>query len=237
MIRGFHSVLVFLLIFQSSAFALTGHESKRERPFMEKIYENFLKGNYSETESLASTYLASNSSFEDAGEVAYLQALSLLKLGRLSEARTKFNLVAQSPRPSPVKAAACASLGDSYFIEKHADLALLWYEEVLQKYPDSDEASYVRDQIRKIGKPAGEAPAKSQEKKFFYTVQVGSFSSERNAKTLIQKLAKSEYDAYLEKDDTGGFFRVRVGHLDRKEDARILESSLKQEGYITRIYP
>ena len=264
MIKTFHSSVIFLLIFQSSIFASIGQiETKRERlkreaqergfvvtdterrapeaavqPFMEKMYENFLKGNYSETESLAGDYLISHASFQDADEAAYLQALSLLKLGRLEEARLKLNKLGQSARSASLRAGACASLGDSYAAEHRPDLALLWYQEVVEKYPETDEASYARDEIRKIGKPAGKTEAKtSAPVGLFYTVQVGSFSDERNAKALIKKLESHEYNAYLEKDDAKRFFRVRVGRLGRKEDARVLETSLKQEGYSTRIYP
>lgn len=260
MIKTARFTIVFLFIFQSAAFALIGHETKRERlkregrdadvgrgtarrapatqTFMEKLYENFLKGNYSETENLAAKYLISHSSFQDADEAAYLQALSLLRLGRSNQARVKLNALGQSARSWAMKAAACASLGDSYFVEKRPDLALLWYEEVLEKYPDADEASYVREQIRKVGRPAEKTKVKEVvPDKLFYTVQVGSFSSERNAKTLIKKLEDREYSAYLEEDGAKHLFRVRVGRLAQKKDALILESLLQREGYVTRIYP
>ena len=234
-------LIVVILLFLNLSFwdVVRCSAAEKTQTFLEKIYESFLKENYSETESLAANYLSTHASFQDAQEIAYLQALSLLKLGRTQQARVKLNLIAQSKRSSLIVAAACNSLGDSYFAENHRDLALLWYEEVPQKYAGSDEAAYAESQIQKIGKnfkKMNTEPISSGAMP--YTVQVGSFSNEKNALALVQKLeSEKRYDAYLEKDESGRLFRVRVGHLDSKQNAMTLESSLQKEGYPTRIYP
>ena len=70
-----------------------------------------------------------------------------------------------------------------------------------------------------------------------YTVQVGSFARERNASTLVNRLKRLSYDAYLEKDPIQNKCRVRVGRLQSRTEAEGLESKLRREGYPTKIYP
>ena len=217
-----------------------------------KIHENFLRENYAEVDRLANDYLSGDPSKPNSEDVLYLQALSLLKLNRGDEARTKLNELESSFASSDRKASASASLADSYFYEGNQAQAFQAYQETLKKYPNSDQTAYVlyrlRDLSAKLGRPLssvtqttpGSASLLKQmslEETPFFTVQVGSFSKVRNANALMNKLIRRSYSAFIDKEPQSGMYRVRVGHLPNKADADALETRLKTEGYPTKIYP
>jgi len=122
-----------------------------------KIHENFLKENYAEVDRLAKDYLSDGSGKPNADDVLYLQALSLLKLGRGDEARMKLRDLENSFASVDRKASASASIADSYFYEENSEQAYQAYQETLIKYPNSNQTTYVlyklRDLSVKLGKP------------------------------------------------------------------------------------
>ncbi|MCX5713504.1 MAG: SPOR domain-containing protein [Candidatus Omnitrophica bacterium] len=74
----------------------------------------------------------------------------------------------------------------------------------------------------------------------YYSVQVGSFAKDTNAKSLTQKLITKGYPAFIEEVDVPGqekAFRVKVGKLKSIKEAKELENKLAQDGYPTRICP
>ncbi len=64
-----------------------------------------------------------------------------------------------------------------------------------------------------------------------WTVQLGSFSSDTNARRLIDKLRAGGYPAYLERrvDGDTTAFKVRVGPQIRREEALEVRNRLEQE--------
>ncbi|MBT7951542.1 MAG: hypothetical protein HN764_07950 [Gammaproteobacteria bacterium] len=70
-----------------------------------------------------------------------------------------------------------------------------------------------------------------------WVVQLGSFSSEENAKVLNEKLRKSGYPAFVEpvKRGTTTAFRVRVGPEILRSDAESLKQKLKNSMQIDGI--
>ncbi len=70
-----------------------------------------------------------------------------------------------------------------------------------------------------------------------FTVQVGAFARAHNAEALARRLKRLAYDAYVEPDEAGERHRVRVGHLGSRDEALVLESRLRKEGYPTKIHP
>ena len=64
-----------------------------------------------------------------------------------------------------------------------------------------------------------------------WTVQLGSFNNDDNARTLIEELRKEGYPAYLERrfEDEVTVFKVRVGPEIRREDAENLRTRLEQD--------
>lgn len=75
-----------------------------------------------------------------------------------------------------------------------------------------------------------------------WVVQLGSFNSEKNARTLNEKLRKAGYPAFIEplKRDSGIAYRVRVGPELQRSGAQALKAKLKEnmeiEGIVIR-YP
>lgn len=73
-----------------------------------------------------------------------------------------------------------------------------------------------------------------------WTVQLGSFSSDTNARALIKKLRDADYPAYLERRVDGDVtaFKVRVGpQIDRKNAEQIrdrLHKTFKLKGMLLR---
>ena len=245
--------MIFVGIFISNhSFAEIGPaKTKRERMAREtkefsnksskdaylKIHENFLIENYAEVDRLSKDYLSGGSGGPNTEDVLYLEALSLLKLGRGNEARIKFGELENSFTASDRKASASASIADSYYYEGNFEKAAQTYQDTLRKYPNSDQTTYILYKLRELSPGAQPLKQHAFEETQFFTVQVGSFSKIRNANVLIRKLSGHRYDAYTEKDPSSGMYRVRVGKFKSKTDVLTAESRLKQEGYPTKIYP
>jgi DedD protein len=64
-----------------------------------------------------------------------------------------------------------------------------------------------------------------------WTIQLGSFANDENAKRLIDKLREAGFPAYLERqvDPAGTAFKVRVGPEIRREDAEKLRVNLEKK--------
>ena len=64
-----------------------------------------------------------------------------------------------------------------------------------------------------------------------WTVQLGSFANDENARRLIDKLREAGFPAYLERqlNDAGTAFKVRVGPEIRREDAEKLRANLENK--------
>ncbi len=210
----------------------------------EAIQNAFLNKNYSKTVELCDVYLNSLDSKEHLEDVLNFQAFSLLKLGRTMEARSRFRTLEERSSNLNLKAAASASLGDTYYFEKDWRTARERYEETLAKYPTSDQTIYIQSRLSEMTSRPGSGatsgfyrPLKQVgiEESGFYSVQVGSFSKKQNAQGLLDKILASHSDAYVQKDPSASVYRVRVGRLSSREDALRLETSLKKEGYPTKI--
>jgi cell division septation protein DedD len=108
------------------------------------------------------------------------------------------------------------------------------------EYPDSPQAAEIARSPAALIQASSPGRAAGQfgiEQTVFFTVQVGSFSKERNARGLLRDLERARHDAYIEKDETGRRYRVRVGRFTTKEEARMMELRLIREGYPTKIFP
>ena len=210
----------------------------------QKIHESFLKEDYATAQKLSREYLTHGRNKPNTEDVLYLESLSLLKLGRAEEARRKLGELEKALSPNARRASPRASVADSYYYEGNLELAYKSYEETLTRYPQSDQTPYVLARLLELSKKKEDplltaAPLRQMalEEHRFYTVQVGSFSQHRNAQSLLNKLLHYQYDAYLEKDDSGRRYRVRIGKFSSREEASTLETRLKKEGYSTKIYP
>lgn len=201
----------------------------------EKIYESFLKEDYRAVNDLATRFSRKNS--QEGREVLYLQALSLLKLGKADEARQKLKELENRSNDFNQKASAFTSIGDSYYYEGKSQNAYQIYKESLAKYPNSDQVDYLRQRLAEI--PQAPKPLKQMgvEEVHTLSVQVGSFTKPQNAEALASKLNSKNFDAYVYKIPQDRMYRVRVGHLRNRSEAENLEFRLKKEGYPTQICP
>lgn len=248
--KRFMAAVFASFFFVTSAYADIGRiQTRRERMKKESaatpdadlqaIHERFLSGDYERAEILASRYAASHARSAETDQVRHIESLCQLENGRYAQARRGLAaLEADSADPS-VQSAAAVSLGDSFYLEKDFVSANAAYARAASKYPSAPESAYLAQRLRETAPPAAASKAGvlkqlSVEEKPFFSVQVGSFSQEKNAEALVRKLIYHNHDAYLNAG-ADGFYRVRVGHFAVKSEAARLESRLKKEGYPTTI--
>lgn len=262
------ALIGFLLLLSHTALAVTigPAQTKKERNRdqsssgtrdaakapKDKTMEAFFREDYALVEKLTKPLLKRTHSHPEIDEMVYIRSLSLMKLGRMDEARLLLIELEDHGLTPDMKARAAYSLGDSYYFTTGDTKA---YQNALSKYPLFDEADSVRLRIRErqiVSTPVS-TPAQSQTHYYsasskplqqmgvaempLYSVQVGSFSKEKNAKQLLSKLMRVRYDARVLKDDMKEIYRVRVGSYVSRHDVLILERKLKKEGYPTKIVP
>jgi tetratricopeptide (TPR) repeat protein len=68
-----------------------------------------------------------------------------------------------------------------------------------------------------------------------YSVQLGFFGSNENARKFKDELLSKNYPAYIE--NLGQGYRVKVGRFKSEKEALDLEGKLTQEGYQTKVCP
>lgn len=251
------SAAVFLIFVQINAYAdigryltkrerlerqqISGGRASQDEEQYEKIYESFLKENYTEVNRLAMRFSDNNP--DRKRDVLYLQALSLVKLNQGDLARQKLRQLEQVSPTLNTKAQASASYADTFYYANDLKPAYDAYEATLMRYPNSDQNEYLRQRLSELQlhqTPASISTTLYQmgvEQAALYAVQVGSFTKQKNAEALVEKLKSAEYDAYVFKVPQDRMYRVRVGHLKSEKEAQMLESRLKKEGYPTNIYP
>jgi tetratricopeptide (TPR) repeat protein len=100
---------------------------------------------------------------------------------------------------------------------------------------DCVKKEVVKEEAAVYGEEKKTLPPAEYEKVF--SVQVGSFSSKRNAERLNTKLIKAGYDSRVELTGASGdnLYRVKIGRFATKAEAEGMASKLKRDGYSTRI--
>ncbi len=186
--------------------------------FYEQIEESFLKEDFPSVVRLAQQFLSTHSRNEQSDEVQYLEALSLIKMNRLSEGREKLIQLKQQSFSAEMKVRVASSLADSYsFLSGPGPNAFTG--------PGPKVGASVP--LHQMG----------LEENYFFSVQVGSFSKQPNAERILNRLIRNHYEAYLDKDRTKRLFRVHVGKLVSRQEVLALEKRLKKDGYTTKIFP
>ncbi len=261
----FTFLFIFISSFSAQAVTIGPMQTKKERNRLnaaervlershlseEKLMAVFLREDHAQVDKMTKPLLGRSHSHPEYDEMLYIRALSLLKLNRTEEARSLLIQLERQGLKPEIKARAAYSLGDSYYFTSGDTGA---YQNALKNYPFFDEADIVRMRMREkqpmpsrvIQEPAPALYTPPQAKPLqqmsivetpLYSVQVGSFSREKNAKQLTSRLLRVNYDARVMGDDARKIFRVRVGSFVSKHDALILERKLKKEGYPTKIVP
>ena len=199
-----------------------------------KIHENFLRENYLEVDRLADSYLSGGRGKPNSEDVLYLQALSLLKLHRGDEARTKLKELEINFESSDRKASASASIADSYFYEGNQGQAYQAYQETLRKYPNSDQTAYVlyrlRDLSVKLGKPQDSDYFKASVLKANPdSQQVKDSISRFSSVTQVPQTAAGPLKQMSLEE--APFFTVQVGSFSKVRNANALMNKLIIRSY------
>ena len=228
-----------------------------------KIY--FLRGDYksaiTEGERLLATYITSSHS----DRLYYILALSYMKDGNYLRASDIFEIILNEFKQSPYKEEATLGLGDTYFLRGEYDKAIQHYMELIKingrsklmaaTYYRLSQCAFKQGDVSKgteyLNKLKQDFPFNPElilnrdlcplpdKDDFYYTVQVGAFSSLVNAQNLIDKLVQKGYPAYLGEIITGSAapYRVRVGKFHLRQEAIDSRDNLTRDGYPTKICP
>jgi pentatricopeptide repeat protein len=187
--------------------------------------------------------------------------ISFLKLTNLNEARYYFGEVVKQNR-SFLAVKSKIGIADTYFIDSDFDRAISLYLDVLsdthniqnvssvyyklaksyQKNGQWDKARYYFEKIKERYPKSLEshlAEEALKEGEFYFTVQVGSFTSRDNAENLCKKLKLQGFPVFINEKivEDIRFYRVRVGKYDKLYKARDIKQQLKEKGLPTKIYP
>jgi len=252
---GILFLVIFCLIFISRSYALD----------LDKAKAYFLSGDYNSAISEGERLLAGYSGAANSDELYHILALSYMKDGNYLRASDIFEIILKEFKQSRFRDEATLGLGDTFFLRGEYDKAKVYYQELINingRGKLVPSAYYRLSQCAfKQGNPAEGKEYLNKLKEgfplnpelilnrdlcllpdtsdFYYTVQVGAFSSPENARRLVDRLAQNSYPAYLEEVDSPGkpSYRVRVGKFKLRQEAAECNDKLTQEGYPTRIYP
>ncbi|RKY40515.1 MAG: hypothetical protein DRP76_01785 [Candidatus Omnitrophota bacterium] len=232
------------LIFSLILFPFSSPAEKASQLYLSQDYANCIKVLKREREE--PSYL-------------YLLGLCYLKAGRYRDARNSFRKMIKKRPSSEYVIPSLIKLGDAYFLEGRWKKAEAAYKVVLEKgkrrflplvylrlaqiYAKRGEWLKEKEFISKIKSEYPQSIEKKfadilEERGFFFTIQVGAFTSYRNALSLLKELKKN-YPAYLVKEKKRNFlfYKVRVGRFKEKEVAQKVYKRLIEEGYPASLYP
>lgn len=243
----FKSIIFFTFILNLYLFTFTHSLSHAEpkKASMAGLEKLFLEARYDKALSEADRLIDERSSNRD--EIYYLKGLSLLKLSRFKEAREAFAKIISKFQMSIRAFDAYVGIGDSYFLEGDMREAIRSYEDLLKKYPDDKNIIVVRNRLEDCRHAKGRAikepflPPKTSNsnstRTVSFSVQVGYFKTKSNAERLARRLARKNYDSYVDtsSDSRDTFYRVKVGRAASKDEAQKLALKLKTLGYSTKI--
>jgi len=195
-------------------------------------------------------------------ELYYLQGTCLLQQEEFELAQDAFKKALPYAK-GELSLEIYMGIADSYFQQYNFKQAISIYEQLLSKREDNK--NYLAMLYYKLGKAyqKGSLWVKSDfyfkqlKSKFpqsfeaellkdtdtggnFFTVQVGCFTSEKNAKKLFSSLTEKGYEAYITelKSNSQALYRVRVGKFTSRLAAEFAERDLKTKEHLpTHIFP
>lgn len=197
-------------------------------------------------------------------ELYYLLGLCYLKEGNYLRSSDIFEIIIKEFNGTTFKEEAQMGLGDTYFLRGDLQKAEISYQDVINKNPESKLKAQIYYRLSEVafkkgdsvlgqeylGKIKNSSPYNLEVKQelpslpnndsaFYYTVQVGSFSKDLNARNVTEKLVSSGYPAFIEEFQSAisKTYRVKVGKFVTLKEAEELSKKLTQEGYPTKICP
>ncbi|HAH19949.1 MAG: hypothetical protein A2Y00_08370 [Omnitrophica WOR_2 bacterium GWF2_43_52] len=217
----------------------------------------YLQGSYSESIEECAESISRG---KDMDRAYYLLGLNYLKLGDTQKAREKLKIMIENYKESNYSAIVQVLYADSYFIDQEYATAQSRYEEILRTNTALANSAYLGlarcalktgewEKAKGYAELLAQKFPKSLEarmakelfsgQEFFFTVQVGSFASLKNAERLMSKLQGKYFDAFIDQVPSGQnlLYRVRVGKVKTRQEALALKNALEAEGYPTRIFP
>jgi outer membrane protein assembly factor BamD (BamD/ComL family) len=233
---------------------------------LDKIKTYFLAGDYKSAIAEGEKLLAAGGRSSQSDELYYLLGLSYLKDGNYLRSSDIFEIILTEFSQSNFKEQAKLGLADTYFLRVDYAKAEGYYKELLANNPNTGMKAALYYRLSQVGFKKGDTaqgkdyldklksefpqnpellsnkdlyPFAASPSGIYYTVQVGAFANQNNAKNLLQKLIQSGYLAYIEETTLAGqaSYRVRVGKSLSRQEMVNLESKLSGEGYPTKICP
>lgn len=227
---------------------------------LDRIKSVFIAGDYKQAISEGERILAvTTAKAYGLDELYYILALSYLKDGNYLRASDIFEIILKEFKKSTLAADARLGLADTCFLKGDYERAREGYGKLLNsgkavrlrpcvyyrlsrcaaELGHNDEAENYLAQLKR------EFPLNILDSKdniisgeSYYSVQVGSFSSNTNANNLMRQLIDKGYSAYIEEAnlESETVYRVKVGRSGIKE-TMALATRLSREGYPTKVCP
>ncbi len=215
--------------------------------------KDYLLGDYSEAIRKARALRETDASL-------YFLGLAHIKTAEYLRARGYLGKLTRNFSRSQFYESGLIKLADSYFLEGNNQKAKKLYQKIEKEHFFSGNMSLVFLRLAQIAARQGNWEEKneylelikkkypqSSEIKFvkrlmsygdFFTVQVGAFSSLKNARTLREDL-KPSYQSYITEDKNSKvtLYKVRVGKFKKRFVAEKTAKELSKQGYPARIYP
>ncbi len=222
----------------------------------------FLRKEYGQVAAKTQDLLSHSGGSVPKDDLLYLQGVSCLKLRDLEMTRSALNrLLADYPNSRWVAQASLA-LGDAYLAAGEPQKAL----EIYQKLLSDQRAEPLKPQVnfrlgqaqRELGlwdkakeslqSVAAQAPKSSEaaqakdlleKEDFYFSVQVGAFSSKGNAQRLKAEMERRGISAEVSEALMQGrrFYRVRVGRFGSRQEAQQQEQRLRADGFPAKVVP
>lgn len=241
--RLFLLTLVSVVMFSQSVFAGP----------LDEAYKSYLNEDYEEAVIKAKNAVQTD-------ETLYFLGLVYMKMGNFPQSRDYFLQLMQNFPRSSIYQEASLKLADSYFLEEDFQRAKALYKEVEKKYPFSDYRPLVYLKLAQVAGKEGNWDEKkkylallkekypsanelsivnaNEAKEDFFTIQVGAFSSKKNALNMSKELS-AKYDTYLVEEKTENYmlYKVRLGKFKNRKEAEKIWGRLVKQGYPAHIYP
>ncbi len=220
---------------------------------LDDAYKSYLNEDYEATIDKAKSVPQND-------EALYLLGLAYLKMGNYPESREYFLKLTQNFPHSEKLEEASLKIADSYFLEGDYEKAMALYKEVEKKYPSSDYQPLIYSKLAQVATKEGQwderkkylsllkekysqgteinLPGANETKEDFFTIQVGAFSTKKNALSLSNELS-AKYKPYIieEKADKYTLYKVRIGKFKDRKKAEMVWGKLIKQGYPAHIFP
>ena len=230
-----------------------------------KIY--YMKGDYKSAILEGERALSRVGNSDGLDGLYYILGLSYLKDGNYLRASDIFEIILNEFKGSKFREEAKLGLGDVSYLKGDLDKAQRYYEDILDDNPHTKLRAKVYYRLRSVAFKKGDTergklyseklssgfpasseglaaeemlPVAAKSTEFFYTVQVGSFSNDRNAHNFYAILIRKGYSAFIEEVISakgGRVHKVKVGRFKSRREALDLERKLAREGYPTKVLP